>query len=725
MIPGSDKRGIDFTDLMLWLAVASKHVRLMVLLVCFSLLGGLDYYIYARPLYTSRALVGVREISRPLDTETLFRERARLYILSQLQSPLIQQRTEAKLGNVADKNGQKKEQIRPIRANFNDENNIEITVNTYNSKWAEDFPERLVSEFLNYREEERRAYRDQVLLNTKTDLDKIEQKIKDGFGQLKSFQLTNDLRNLSLELEQLRDVPRLRLLNKQRIVEMDQVRIKMQDPKLSNLVRLSLLSSIDNELKVGQRIRGFEGEGAANNPNARPLEVIVRPSMLSPPAQQEPWRELERRAWQLQQDLTEASRVYLPRHPKMLALNRQIDQIDKQIENEYRAALYRFELNYADQQNQSKDLDDKYAQFENVLKRHDELQEKYNLVKSSQPAWAEISARAAREFKELEYGGDKERLQLRYLGIIPGTLRNVVPISPNRLKLVLASLGLGLALAIGIPFLLEFLDQTATNVEKLEQMLQLRGLGLVPKFDDYIDEEYPIIDTENGTGGNMLESFRVIRTNLMSSAAISKAPQVIMITSAMPKEGKTVNVSNLAMSFALAGERTLVIDANLRRGLAHQPFRCRSTPGLSNILVDRISVEETIRPTDYENLSILPCGEHLDGDIEQLGTPGFAKLIDRLRQKYQRIIIDTPPVLGLSETCVMQGVVDGVVLVVWSGNTPIRSVKTAVELLHANHANFYGFILNRLDLEAAMNRFHYYYYSNHYYNRHQALEKVS
>ncbi|MBI3874469.1 MAG: tyrosine-protein kinase family protein, partial [Verrucomicrobia bacterium] len=86
--------------------------------------------------------------------------------------------------------------------------------------------------------------------------------------------------------------------------------------------------------------------------------------------------------------------------------------------------------------------------------------------------------------------------------------------------------------------------------------------------------------------------------------------------------------------------------------------------------------------------------------------------------------LDTPPVLGLSETSMMQSLVDGVVFVIWSGRTPLRSVKTAVDLLHANHANFYGFVLNRLDLSATSNYYHYYYYSSYYYKSYQALEKV-
>jgi Mrp family chromosome partitioning ATPase len=125
-----------------------------------------------------------------------------------------------------------------------------------------------------------------------------------------------------------------------------------------------------------------------------------------------------------------------------------------------------------------------------------------------------------------------------------------------------------------------------------------------------------------------------------------------------------------------------------------------------------------------ENLHILPCGDQLEGDIEQLGSPHFLAAIEKLRKIYQRIIVDATPVLGLAETCVMQPAMDGVILVIWTGQTPTRAVRTAIEILTDNHANFYGFVLNRLDLMATMNRFHYYYYTNHYYNRYQSLTRV-
>jgi Mrp family chromosome partitioning ATPase len=125
-----------------------------------------------------------------------------------------------------------------------------------------------------------------------------------------------------------------------------------------------------------------------------------------------------------------------------------------------------------------------------------------------------------------------------------------------------------------------------------------------------------------------------------------------------------------------------------------------------------------------EGLSILTAGRHVESGAELLGGPAFSELISEMRRSYDRIILDTPPVLGLSETNVMQQAVDGVLFVMWTGRTPIKNVKIALESLQSNGANIYGFVMNRLDLSASKNYYQYYYYSNDYYYNYHAIENA-
>ena len=252
----------------------------------------------------------------------------------------------------------------------------------------------------------------------------------------------------------------------------------------------------------------------------------------------------------------------------------------------------------------------------------------------------------------------------------------------------------------------------------------MRGLGIIPQIGN--DAHRPVLlnVSADGEERNLVENFRVVRTNLLAMGTLSKPAHVTMITSAMPKEGKTVVSSNLAISFGQTGARTLLVDTDLRRGRLHRLFGLRKSPGLSDYLLGKVPLEEAIRPSGKENLMVLSAGQHIESGTELLGSNKFSELMKKLRSEYDRIIVDTPPVLGLSETSILQNHVDGVLFVIWSGRTPIRNMKTAIDILSANGANFYGFILNRLDLTATTNYYQYYYYSSDYYHSYHQLENV-
>jgi capsular exopolysaccharide synthesis family protein len=388
------------------------------------------------------------------------------------------------------------------------------------------------------------------------------------------------------------------------------------------------------------------------------------------------------------------------------------------LEAEVEVAQTRFDLQYQELLNQKHDLEGKLPEYQELSKKHSKLLTQLTVFDMSRLPYATYLADMKKQINTMEFAGEKERVNLKYEGLIE--VRDE-PVSPSRLKLALLSLAAGIALAIGVPFLIEYLDHTMTNLDEVESAFRLRGLGVVPQttatdiLTTNIDE-----DTQSQS---LVENFRVIRTNMLSMGALTKPPHVIMVTSAMPKEGKTVVSSNLAASFALTGARTLLIDTDLRRGRLHRLFGYRKEPGLSNVLLGESSLQQSFRPTPQKNLTILSAGGHLPSGTELLGSPAFAELMKDLRGQFERIVIDTPPVLGLSETSILQTHVDGVVFVIWTAHTPKSGVQSAIEMLRANGANFYGFVLNRLDLNATQNYYHYYYYSHDYYYQ-RAIESA-
>jgi capsular exopolysaccharide synthesis family protein len=725
MIPGIKKRGINFTDLLMYLAIAMKHLRLMVLAVCVSLLSGLVYYVYAKPLYYSRSLVRYKSLPLPVDTEKIYRDSNDREILSQLTAPHIISRTAKKLGVSANVKDIDRNYLRRVMANFNSERNIEIEIFTYTPEGARVWTETMVREFLLNREEQRAAHRESVIKGYTQEMARLNEEMKKALGTKFDLEQTNEFTKIMLEMDQLKDVPHQLYVVNMNLGEMERVRAFLTDTNRDTITRLSLIAHVERilDISIGQMVSGLESEmpSAAAAGRAKQPQIIVVPSMISAVGSKS-WEDMEKDQIRLRHLAQERSRTFLAGHPKMKEVTEELDKVNRALDGDLSAALNRFNLKYADLLNKKRELEEKLPAYQENLRRQERYQHEFDLFKQSQLTWEKFYTDMAKELKTLDFGGEKERVQLQYLGL--AELRDEKPVSPHRLKLVIYSLALGLALAIGLPFLLEFLDHTVSNVEDIEFNFQLRGLGIVPKIENPNLESQPLIGGDNKIDRHLLENFRVIRTNLVAHGMVTKMPHVIMVASAMPQEGKTVVSTNLALSFAHMGEKTLLIDADLRRGRLHRVFGCKSKPGLSNLLVEKGSVEEACRPTAQENLTLVPCGEHLDGATELLGSPAFSRLMDDLRQKYQRIIIDTPPVLGLSETSMMQTLVDGVVFVIWSGHTPLRSVKTAIDILHANHANFYGFVLNRLDLSATTNYYHYYYYSSYYYKSYQALEKV-
>jgi polysaccharide biosynthesis transport protein len=723
MLAGAKKRKADFTDVVMYVAIASKHLRTIILLVLLSLSAGLLFYIFSRPVYASKSFIKFTAIGTPAPDDQTVKGlgfNAGRW-LSEFEAAHIISKTDAELGNKPGKG--KRDRIKQVRASFNDEGNIELSIAAYDHTLVQTFPPKMVE---TYKEYESKKANEQ----NQAEIVKLDEQHAKLMASLMA-QETNranvlnkfDAETLANRIVELKTVPRELEFLRSKLVLYEAIRLKLQNSlKLSDSERISLLSGFRDEVgDVGSPFIEIDDRTKQSlSPAARPANGTVIVTSNYPRANQ--GEELERKRLTLERTIKEKSLIWRPGHDKMKQLLQEQAQNEKAIKDELSQALAGFEISGLKLHKRYQYLDGLYPQYRLSQELYDKyVLEKSLLDKGDIPYLTMISAINRRK-ADILLGSSSQRVQIEFLGTEHKDNYDI-PVSPNRFKVALMFLGIGVALGIGVPFLLEFMDQTVTNVEKMEEATNIRGLGLIPDFEDTVAEAYPLIFSDGVANPDLIENFRVVRTNLLSSAATSKFPQVIMITSTSPKEGKTVVASNLAMSFAHMGEKTLILDANLRRGIQHHLFGSRSSPGLSNVLVEKYDVADACRPTTMENLHILPSGDQLEGDIEQLGSPQFIQMIDQLRKRYQRIIVDSPPVLGLAETSVMQPAVDGVMLVIWSGQTPTRAVRTAMEILEANHANFYGFVLNRLDLAATMNRFHYYYYTNHYYNRYQSLTR--
>jgi polysaccharide biosynthesis transport protein len=286
------------------------------------------------------------------------------------------------------------------------------------------------------------------------------------------------------------------------------------------------------------------------------------------------------------------------------------------------------------------------------------------------------------------------------------------PILPQRQHdLILAAIA-GSVLALGLVFLFEYLDNRIKSPQELRQHLGLAFLGMVPA----IDSSGPTL-LHNAVPPAFAEAIRSVRTNVLFSSA-DEGVRTIVVTSAGPGEGKSLFSSNLSVSLAQAGQRVLHIDADMRRPRVHEIFEVSQEPGLSNLLVGDCKPSEAVRMTQVQNLCILPAGMIPPNPAELLGSKRCTEYFATLSEHFDWVIIDSPPVMAVSDASILANAATGVVFVVGADQTTRQTAKAAVNQLHSVNAHLIGAVLNRADVERNP-----YYYSTYYrkeYSRYYA-----
>lgn len=721
MIPGVKKSALDWNDVMMYLSLIGRHFRLMTLLICFSLLLGLTYYVFAKPVYYSRAQIGLESFALPIDDERVY---GRMSIRNQLGAPHILERACRRMGINEPWDEVMKNHIKNVKVHPGGMGNFEIEVWPYNKALIYQLPQYILEEYTKSVKEQRAKFHEQAVDKWEREKDLIEAKIKHISDETFDFKNKNNLLQLEMQLKDLQRIPPLMTQNRYKLEVFDRFKEQLERDNLTTVERLSLLYTVDRELglAIGDVIESPTQITIGNTGMTAKESYVVTPSVLNKTNHK--WESLDRRRRELEKTAAKLEEKYLPAHPKIAPILKELADTEEQLSLELELALTRFDLEYRRLVDKQADLTKRIPEYQDIVRRHEIAQAEFRNIQAGQLSWGSLYGTMAKSLTSLEWGADRQRTHVQYLGLLE--VREL-PVSPHRLKLAVYSVMLGLALAIGMPLLLEYLDHTVTNVEQAEGDFDMRALGIVPQvIDGALADGNRRAAIESKPDRHLLENFRVIRTNLLSSGSPTGAtPQVIMVASALPQEGKSLVSANLALSFAQMGEKTLLIDADLRRGRLHRAFRVKAKPGLSNVLMGTATLDDALQPTKQENLMLLPYGKHTEGITELLGSPNLANTLAELRTQFQRIILDTPPALGLSDAAMLQPVTDGVVFVIWSKRTSSRSLKMALQSLRDNGANIYGFVLNRLDLNDSANYYHYYYYSSYYYQNYQIAETVS
>lgn len=314
-----------------------------------------------------------------------------------------------------------------------------------------------------------------------------------------------------------------------------------------------------------------------------------------------------------------------------------------------------------------------------------------------------------------------ERAQLGNVNIIDHALLPVKPAKPNRPLIFSIGSILGLSLGIGFAFLRNYLDRTIKNPEEIEGK-GISVLAWVPSIEELSELgssqlEFIVANKPNATAS---ESFKALRTRVMYSKLESEL-KTILVTSSVPSEGKTTVAINLSGSFALADKKVLLLDCDLRKPRIHSVFKSERFPGLSDYLFSNVSLEDIIRPTKLQNLSFITSGTIPPNPSELLGSKQMSDFLEKLRELYDIIILDSPPFISVTDPEILARISDGTVLIVQANKTPMDAfLKTCARIVNIDHHKFLGSVLNNFSLKSAYGYYYNYYY---YYSRPDGFDK--
>jgi capsular exopolysaccharide synthesis family protein len=283
-------------------------------------------------------------------------------------------------------------------------------------------------------------------------------------------------------------------------------------------------------------------------------------------------------------------------------------------------------------------------------------------------------------------------------------------VSPKLIRDLIQAALIGLFLGIGLAFLLDQLDDSVRAPSDVERISKgLPTLGLVPTDDDWKNRDEPRLTTVTAPMSVTAEAYRGIRTSLQY-LALNRQMSVIQLTSANSGEGKTSTVANLAVAFADAGMSVVVIGCDLRRPRIHQFFGVDGSVGLTSVLVGSATLNEAVQQAPNQpNIRVLPSGPRPPNPSELLSLDRTAQVIDALRPSHQIILLDSPPVLPVTDSLVLSRLADASLVIATSGKTSKRELKQCFERLRQVDSPIVGTILNGVSGEGSYGSLYEYY----------------
>jgi capsular exopolysaccharide synthesis family protein len=427
------------------------------------------------------------------------------------------------------------------------------------------------------------------------------------------------------------------------------------------------------------------------------------------------------------------SKTYKPDYPTMISLKTEVDTLRRsliqEIEKATEAALSDLRAVQKREESLKGALETQWGEVSNMNTNEILYHSKKIQVENKRKLLNELDSRKNETLVSARLKG----LKTSNIKVIDRAGMPKLPVSPNKKRNLVIALILGLFLGAGFAFTVDYLDNTVKGPDEVEKLVGLPALGVIPMISGnnsgnkyhyysrygysdkghYLNQEAQVKDIELVThlfpNLAICEDYRTVRTSILFSHA-GTVPKTIALTSSFPQEGKSSTITNLSISFSQLDKNVLLIDADMRKPRLHKIFGARNRVGLSSFLVGAASVDSTVQKTAVKKVWLMPSGPHPPNPAELINSKKMEDLIEQVKDKFDFVFIDTPPVLAVVDPVVISALCDSVVIVLKEGHTSKRALMKAVGEIRRVKSNIVGVIFNEVKVTKKG------YYSPYYHN---------
>ncbi|MBN1671878.1 MAG: polysaccharide biosynthesis tyrosine autokinase [Kiritimatiellae bacterium] len=718
----------DKIDIRNYVGILFFRWKVIVLCFLYSLLAGVVYLQIARPLYETTCQVMIyRDPSLTVSQSQAHWQQLRMHALilasTRVRNTVIDRLTDRWESKV----GGRREMWLPVTTSplgHSGNTILEIGVKGPYPAYNEAFLHALLEEYRQERQTSQKEVAGSVTKVLEDELARLQERIRGAEEDLIEYRRKNNMAYVdtkaSIETRYL-----TALMQRRNELQTERILFEAQYPYIKD-ASAAVITDIDELTRESGAVSPFEvvavtGEegapaaaaapGAAAPPEEeRFVRSERRASARIPPTDDGGWQSLRIELLRLQLLEKEQAKTHLENHPRLMETRKKIAEIEERLGIARQVALERLKARQEALGRHETALETAENRWQASAILSSKRQAEYQRLAMILERYVQMHQTLYSRLQELRVS---EELKAEHYSVKEDISTDPGPVWPNARKIMLVALAMGMAAGVGLAFLMQIFDNKVQSVRDVEEILGLEFLGGVPFWvhSGLGRRLRPIVTDDHAAGA--IEAYRALRTTILG-ALEKRNENLCLVSSADSKEGKTLTVLNLAVMIAQMGKRVLLVDMDLRRGRLHQSLDQERSPGMTDLLDETVTLRDVIRETQHENLSLLPAGKTVVNTPELLQSADLEGLFSGLKRQYDYILVDTAPILRVTDTVITASPRTGVLILVAAANrTPKPVVRYSLSLLR--DAEILGLVLNAIEMHKISSLYYSYQYPNYAY----------